>query len=95
MLWRPEGLRYTGLIRHSQLVMVRPFDKLRTVSKVEPLAGPRKPFLFFKELKGQPKGLVEKATLRGGINSRPYGRQLLIIRRAGHLALPKGFFNTP
>jgi len=30
-----------------------------------------------------PKGLVEKTTLRGGMNSRPYGRQLLIICRAG------------
>jgi len=41
---------------------------------------------------GEAKGLVEKATLRGGINSRPYGRQLLIIHRAGHLALPKEVF---
>ena len=46
-------------------------------------------------LRVNPSGRVEKATLRGGMNSRPYGRQLLIIHRAGHLALPKGFFNSP
>ncbi|MFQ6003044.1 MAG: hypothetical protein ACE5KJ_04795 [Candidatus Zixiibacteriota bacterium] len=28
-------------------------------------------------------------------NSRPYRRQLLVIHRAGHLALPEGFFNSP
>ncbi len=28
-------------------------------------------------------------------NSRPYGKQLLASHRAGHLALPKGFFTNP
>ncbi len=42
-----------------------------------------------------PKGLVDKVTFWGRINSCPYGRQLLIVHRAGHLALPKGFFNSP
>jgi hypothetical protein len=41
------------------------------------------------------KGLVEKVPLRGGINSRPYGLQQLIIHRAGHSALPIEFFNSP
>ena len=48
-------------------------------------------FLWSAKLNGR----FEKATLRGGMNSRPYGRQLLVIHRVGHLALPKRFFNSP
>jgi hypothetical protein len=43
----------------------------------------------------RPKGRAEKVSLLGGINSRPYGHQQLIDHRAGHLALPIGFFNSP
>jgi hypothetical protein len=39
------------------------------------------------------QGLLKKDTLRGGMNSRPYGRELFIIHRAGHLALPKQRWN--
>jgi hypothetical protein len=35
------------------------------------------------------KGFVEKATLRGGINSRPYEEQLFTTHRAGFIL--KGF----
>jgi len=43
----------------------------------------------------RPKGAVEKVLLRGGMNSRHYGRHELIPHRAGHLALLIRFFNSP
>jgi len=52
-------------------------------------------------LECQALGLVEKATLRGGMTKTrlgipaPYGRQLLIIHRARAFGGPKGFFNSP
>ena len=42
-----------------------------------------------------PSERVEKIPLRGGINSHPYGQQQLTTHRAGHLALPIGFFSSP
>ncbi|MCK4427382.1 MAG: hypothetical protein KAW16_02750, partial [candidate division Zixibacteria bacterium] len=46
-------------------------------------------------LECQALGRAEKAPLRGGMNSRPYGQQQLISHRAGHSALPIEFFNSP
>ncbi len=66
---------------------------LRNVSECQKMVAV--PLSGAKEEKVNPKGCVEKATPRGGMNSRPYGRQLLIVHRVGHLALPKGFFNNP
>jgi len=37
-------------------------------------------------------GFVDKVTISGGMNSRPYGTQCVITHRAGHLALPTRFF---
>jgi hypothetical protein len=38
--------------------------------------------------------VLKKSLFGGGINSRPYEQQRLIIHRAGHSALPIEFFNS-
>ena len=67
-----------------------PFRECVTISVLvaaPPLAGRNRGVEFYGLT--QPEGLVEKVTFWGGINSRPYGRQLLIIHRAGFI-LPFG-----
>jgi hypothetical protein len=46
-------------------------------------------------IRAELKGLLKKFHFGGGMNSRPYEQQRLITHRAGHSALPIGFFNSP
>jgi len=56
---------------------------------------PTKHILFETGFSTHPLGAVEKVLLRGGMNSRQYGKHELISHRAGHLALLIRFFNSP